>query len=119
MSRRKQGVERPPPRLYGLTERQESRLREARDSEGGAFSGLCAGPEDGELVSGGAAEYRERITREHRAAWAGHWEAGEYDRRDYFLVPTARGLELLAECDARAAAERERREKRLCHMLRS
>lgn len=111
MSRRKQGVERPPPRLYGLTERQERRLREARDSEGGAFSGLCAGPEDGELVDGGAAEYRAQVTREHRAAWAGHWEAGEYDRTEHFLVPTAHGLQLLAESEARAAAERERRAK--------
>lgn len=111
MSRKKQGVERPPPRLYGLTERQERRLREARDTEGGAFSGLCAGAEDGELVDGGAAEYREQVTREHRAAWAGHWEADEYDRTEYFLVPTAQGLQLLIECETRAAAERERREK--------
>lgn len=111
MSRRKQGVEKPPSRLYGLTERQERRLREARDAEGGTFSGLCAGPEDGELVEGGAATYRERVTREHRAAWAGHWEAGEYDRTDYFLVPTAHGLQLLAESEARKTAERERREK--------
>ena len=111
MSRLKQGVERPPPRLYSLTERQEQRLREARDSEGGAFSGLCDRG-DGELVDGGAAEYQERVTREHRAAWAGHWEAGEYDRRVSYLVPTAHGLALLADCDARAAAERERAAKR-------
>lgn len=111
VSRRKQGAERPPPRLYGLTECQARRLREGRDTAGGAFSGLCAGPEDGELVDGGAASYREQVPREHRAAWAGHWEAGEYDRTEYFLVPTEHGLQLLAEAEARQAAEKERKER--------
>jgi hypothetical protein len=97
--------------LYGLTERQARRLKEARDAQGGAYCGLTSGPENSELVDGGAAEYRAETKTEQRAAWAGHWEAGEYERTEYFLVPTAYGLELLAESEKRANEERERKER--------
>lgn len=110
--KRKGPVEKPAPRLYTLTERQADWLRRAAETEGGAFCGLTAGPEPRELVDGGAAEYREHSTQEHRAAWAGHWEAGMYTRTEYYLVPTPRGLELLAEDRARKEAERDRAEKR-------
>ncbi len=111
MSRRKQGVERPPQRLYSLSGMQEHWLKQARASAHGAYVGMTSGPHPDELVDGGAAEYYTITTNQYREAWAGHWEAGYYDRADIYLIPTTHGLALLAESEKRAAAERERKDR--------
>lgn len=80
------------PRLYSLTNRQAQWLTSARDTDGGAYVGIAAGPEPYDLVEAGAATFREvrqssgtRGSRDHRPC---EWT-------DRYLVPTDHGLDLL------------------------
>jgi len=105
MSRREQGVERPPPRLFSLTREQARLLREGANQLGGVFLGLCRS--DLGLFDGGCAEPRHEPTwhdtpkRDHSGPIGWLWEM--------FLVPTSYGLDLLAAAEARDVAERSRR----------
>lgn len=71
-----------------LTGAEARELRAARDTPGGAYSGLSAPTEHGDLASAGLAEYREEPCEAHGHHWT-----------DYYLVPTERGLALLAAFD--------------------
>ena len=106
MSRRVRGAERPPPRLYTLSGEQARLLREAQAKPEGVNLSVCGTPGSGELIDGGAAAVRE----EHRS---GGTRSVHDDRpcewTDLYLIPTAFGLELLAEHDRREAEEKERK----------
>lgn len=93
MGKRKVRVEQPKPgRLYSLTQRQARWLSDARDTEGGAYVGLVADSEPGELVEGGAATYRE--VRQSSGTRSVH-DSRPCEWTDMYIVPTEYGLELL------------------------
>ncbi len=78
--------------LYSLTLCQEKWLRDAANTEGGAYVGLTAGPEPDQLVDGGAATYRE--VRQISGSRGVH-DSKPCEWSDMYLVPTTYGLELL------------------------
>ena len=95
--RRDRGRARPdrgaPAILTSLTASQARWLRDARDTEGGAYVGLTAGPEPVELVEGSAAAFRE-VPR--MGGTCGPRDPRPCEWTDTYLVPTAYGLDLLA-----------------------
>lgn len=108
--KRREPVEQLPPLLYSLTFDQAQILREARDTEGGAYLahvGLISRVAHG-LVDGGCAGIRE----EHRID--PHSTRSVSDPRpcewtDRYLVPTAYGIKLLQEDDERRKRDAEER----------
>lgn len=91
-ARRKRSKAPAAPVLYSLTQRQAVWLVAARDTEGGAYIPITAGPEPGELVEAGAATYREvRQT----GGTLGPRDPRPCQWTDTYLVPTELGLELL------------------------
>jgi len=97
-------VERPPPRLYSLGASQARLLRDAlAQLPQGVYIGVCSTDEG--LCEGGAAELRE----EHRSGGTRSVsDPRPCEWTERYLVPTACGLELLAEYDRKIAAERAR-----------
>lgn len=95
--RRDRGRARPdggaPAILTSLTASQARWLRDARDTEGGVYVGLTAGPEPSELVEGSAATFRE-VPR--MGGTCGPRDPRPCEWTDAYLVPTAYGLDLLA-----------------------
>jgi hypothetical protein len=93
MAKRKVHVEQPEPdKLYSLTQRQAWWLTSARDTAGGAYVAITAGPEPYDLVDGGAAAFRE--VRQSSGARSVH-DPRPCEWTDVYLVPTEYGLELL------------------------
>lgn len=80
--------------LYSLTPLQARWLSDARDTEGGVYVPITAGPEPGQLVEGGAAAYREVPWTSDTWNFKG---TGPCKGTDAYLVPTERGLDLLRE----------------------
>jgi len=91
MSRARKGS--APAVLYTLTGEQATLLRAAADkAPRGVYVPIMGSAAAGQLVDGGAAEYREvRQTGGTRSAQ----DARPCEWTDLYLVPTARGIEML------------------------
>jgi hypothetical protein len=78
--------------LYSLSQRQAQWLVRARDTDGGAYVPMTAGPEPHDLVEAGAATYREV---RQSSGTRGPRDQRPCEWTDIYIVPTEHGLELL------------------------